>query len=72
VWAKAFDMHPKQMYNGHMEKKEPKAKAKPMGTRYPLDVLEAMKQLAKHHNRSFNSEVIWALRQYITRERQGN
>jgi hypothetical protein len=34
-------------------------------TRYPLDVFKDMKRLAKEHNRSFNGEVIWALREYI-------
>ena len=32
--------------------------------RFPLDVLAAIRALAKQHERSFNGEVIWALREY--------
>lgn len=37
-------------------------------TRYPEDVHQAMVRLATKHERSFNAEVMWALRQYIERE----
>jgi hypothetical protein len=37
--------------------------------RFPLDVLAAIRVLAKKHERSFNGEVIWALREYIERHR---
>ncbi len=43
---------------------------KPVSTRYPLDVLETMKQLAQEHERSFNGEVVWALRLYITQQQK--
>lgn len=36
-----------------------------INTRYPEDVLEGIRELANKHGRSFNGEVIWALRQYI-------
>jgi len=32
--------------------------------RFPLDVLAVIRALAKKHERSFNGEVIWALREY--------
>jgi hypothetical protein len=32
--------------------------------RFPLDVLNMIRKLAKQHERSFNGEVIWALREY--------
>lgn len=32
--------------------------------RFPLDVLTVIRALAKQHERSFNGEVIWALRAY--------
>lgn len=32
--------------------------------RFPLDVLAAVRALAKQHERSFNGEVIWVLREY--------
>jgi hypothetical protein len=35
--------------------------------RFPLDVLAAIRALAKKHERSFNGEVIWALREYVER-----
>jgi hypothetical protein len=37
--------------------------------RFPLDVLAAIRALAKKHERSFNGEVIWALREYTERHR---
>jgi len=54
-----------------MKKKERKQEEKSLGTRYPLDVLATMKQLAVLHGRSFNSEVIWALREYIRQQKEG-
>ena len=38
---------------------------KRFSVRFPLGVLEAIKQLAKEDNRSINSEIIWILRTYI-------
>jgi hypothetical protein len=37
--------------------------------RFPLDVLNAIRALAKKHERSFNGEVIWALREYAERHK---
>jgi hypothetical protein len=37
--------------------------------RFPLDVVAAIRALAKQHERSFNGEVIWALREYIERHK---
>jgi hypothetical protein len=42
-----------------------------INTRYPQGVRDAMKQLAKEHGRSFNGEVIWALRAYIKSRQEG-
>jgi predicted HicB family RNase H-like nuclease len=36
-----------------------------INTRYPHDVHEAVKQLARSESRSFNNMVIWILREYI-------
>jgi len=36
--------------------------------RFPSDVLEHLRMLAKSHQRSFNGEVIWALRQYVVQQ----
>ncbi|HEX8035248.1 MAG TPA: Arc family DNA-binding protein [Ktedonobacterales bacterium] len=38
--------------------------------RFPLDVLDAIRTLAKQHERSFNGEVIWALREYAERHKR--
>jgi hypothetical protein len=35
--------------------------------RFPLDVLAVIRTLAKQHERSFNGEVVWALRAYAER-----
>ena len=37
--------------------------------RFPLDVLAAIRALAKKHERSFNGEVVWALREYVQRHK---
>ena len=37
--------------------------------RFPLDVLDAIRKLAKQHERSFNGEVLWALRDYAERHK---
>ncbi len=36
-----------------------------INTRYPNELLEELRKLAKQHDRSLNGEVIWALRSYI-------
>jgi len=41
-----------------------------INTRYPEDVLRDMRKLSEQHERSFNGEVIWALRQYIEQHRK--
>jgi len=44
---------------------------KPQGinTRYPQDILAEMKRLAQEHGRSFNGEVVWALRYYLASQK---
>jgi hypothetical protein len=37
--------------------------------RFPLDVLALIRTLAKQHERSFNGEVVWALREYAERHK---
>lgn len=55
-------------YNGYMEQHQ---KDKPTGitTRYPQDVLIEMRRLAEAHGRSFNGEVVWALRYYLASQK---
>jgi hypothetical protein len=40
---------------------------KRISIRFPLDVLDTIRQFARAHDRSFNGEVIWALREYVRR-----
>jgi predicted HicB family RNase H-like nuclease len=39
-----------------------------INTRYPPEIHEAIIEIAKKHQRSFNGEVIWALREHIARQ----
>lgn len=38
--------------------------------RFPPDVFQAMHALAQAHQRSFNGEIIWALRSYIAQQQK--
>ena len=38
--------------------------------RFPVDVLAGIKDLARQHERSFNGEVIWALRVYLAQQKR--
>jgi hypothetical protein len=58
-------MYPCVCYNGYMENTQKSERR--ISIRFPLDVLEAIRSLAKQHERSFNGEVIWALRVYAER-----
>jgi hypothetical protein len=44
---------------------------KTFSVRLPEDVIKEMRELAKEHTRSLNSEVLVALREYIKQHRQG-
>jgi hypothetical protein len=37
--------------------------------RFPSDVLTGIKDLARQHERSFNGEIIWALRTYMAQQK---
>jgi hypothetical protein len=50
-----------------MEKQPPTIN---LNVRFPPDVIEAMRRLARQDARSLNSEVIWALRNYIARRQE--
>lgn len=65
-------MYPIACYNGGMENtsKGEQGKERRISIRFPLDVLAAIRRLAKQHERSFNGEVIWALRDYVQRQEQ--
>ena len=41
-----------------------------INTRYPNDLLDTLRVLAQQHQRSLNGEIVWALRDYISRQRQ--
>jgi hypothetical protein len=42
---------------------------KRFSVRFPLDVLEAVKQVAKEDGRSINSEIVWIVRDYLARRK---
>jgi hypothetical protein len=46
------------------------AKDQHITIRFPSDVLAVMRELAKAHERSFNGEVLWALRTYIALQKE--
>jgi hypothetical protein len=52
-----------------MKRKEHKDTA--MNTRYPPEVVEAIRQFAQEDSRSFNGMVIWILREYIRMRKGG-
>lgn len=47
------------------EKKSEEAK---FNARFPRPVFEALRELAKQHERSINSELVWIVRQYLERQ----
>ncbi|HCF86034.1 MAG TPA: antitoxin [Ktedonobacter sp.] len=44
---------------------------KRFSVRFPLDVLTAIKQLAKEDKRSINSEIVWIIREYLAQRKGG-
>ena len=42
----------------------------PITIRFPREVAEAMRRLAKEHDRSINGEMVRAAREYIARQQQ--
>lgn len=44
---------------------EAAADTRSVSVRFPADVVTGMRQLARQHNRSLSSEIIWAARQYM-------
>ena len=53
-----------------MKRKDQHKQAEPRTqVRFPPDVWEEIKRLALQHERSFNGEVIWALRSYIAQQK---
>jgi hypothetical protein len=65
---KLLDMVLYLCYNVAMKRKEPKDTS--INTRYPQDVLIAIRQFAQEDQRSLNGMIIWILREYI-KQRQG-
>jgi len=41
-----------------------------INTRYPNNLLDTLRVLAQQHRRSLNSEIVWALQDYVSRQRQ--
>ena len=53
------------VYNGAMSSERDEMR---ISIRFPREVAEAMRRLAKAHDRSINGEVVRAVREYITRQ----
>lgn len=49
---------------------KPKREEQAIQVRFPLDILEELRRLSHEHERSFNGEVIWGLRQYAATQRK--
>jgi hypothetical protein len=41
-----------------------------LNVRFPPEIIEAMRRLAQQDARSLNSEILWALRDYIVRRQK--
>lgn len=59
-----------QWYNSGMDTEQRETK---ITIRIPAEIAEAMRQLAKRHDRSLNGEILRALRAYVAQlqEKQG-
>lgn len=42
---------------------------KHMNVRFPADLLEELRRSAKENGRSLHGEILWALREYVTRRK---
>ncbi len=60
-----FDVYTPWRYNVYMDEE------KRFSVRFPLDVLTAIKQLAKEDKRSINSEIVWIIREYLAQRKGG-
>jgi hypothetical protein len=43
---------------------------KHFNVRFPADLLNALRRSAKENGRSLHGEILWALREYVTRQQQ--
>ena len=57
------------MYNGCMSNQEKPTKS--LSIRFPVHILEQMKEIAKRHNRSLSGEVLTAMEEHIKSNQKG-
>jgi hypothetical protein len=57
----------KVVYNGSMHTERDAVR---ISIRFPREVAEALRRLAKEHDRSVNGEMVRAAREYIARQQQ--
>jgi hypothetical protein len=50
---------------------EQRKEIKPLTLRFPAQVLERMKEIAKLHNRSLSGEILTAMQEHIKRNQKG-
>ncbi len=43
---------------------------KSVSIRFPVELLEALRQLARHHDRSLNGEVLTAIREHLKKSQK--
>ena len=55
------------VYNRHMDTER---NVVHISIRFPRELADAIRRLAKEHDRSINGEVVRAVREYITRQQQ--
>lgn len=64
--SRSLDMGLVWYYNNSMTKQD---EAK-FNARFPLEVYQGLRALAKQHQRSINSELVWIVRDYIERQKK--
>jgi hypothetical protein len=52
-------------------KDDQKPSTKALSIRFPVHILEQMKEIAKQHNRSLNGEILTAMEEHIKRNQKG-
>ena len=62
---KMLDIYLLWFYHRYMERQE-----KSVSIRFPVDLLEQLKQVAQENNRSLNGEVIMLVRTHVEKQRK--
>jgi hypothetical protein len=52
-----------------MEREKPTTEEAKFNARFPRPLFEALREVAREHERSINSELIWIVREYLERRK---